>query len=226
MKEGYMLAYTANAPRIAERRPAPNAMLFIIAGHVPLIAAVMSARMDLPRRILHPPIIVDTIPNPPPPDPVPVPRDPTQANTGPTIAHPNPAQPLPNPTFPIDLGPTTPNPGPTAGNDVRLPPNPQPIPLANPVRLGPQLLTPASELKPPYPPSKLLTEEEAVLKLRLAIDENGRVTAVEPVGRVDPVFLSAARRHLIGHWRYRPASVDGRAVPSSTVVTLRFQLDA
>jgi protein TonB len=220
-----MLAYASNAPRIAERRSAPNAMLFIIAGHVAVIAAVMSAKMDLPIRIFHPPIIVDTIPNPPPPDPVPTPRNPTQPNDNSTIDHRNQTQPLPGPTFPIDVGPTTPDPGPIAGNDVRLPSNPQPLPMANPVKLGPRLLTPESELKPPYPASKLLTEEEAVLRLRLSIDERGHVTAVEPVGRADPAFFAAARRHLIAHWRYRPASEGGHAIASSMVVTLRFQLD-
>jgi len=64
-----------------------------------------------------------------------------------------------------------------------------------------------------------------VLRLRLTIDERGRVIAVEPVGRADKVFLEAARRHLLAHWRYRPASEGGRAVTSSTVITLRFQLD-
>jgi len=39
------------------------------------------------------------------------------------------------------------------------------------------------------------------------------------------VFLEAARRHLIAHWRYRPASEDGRAIASTAVITLRFQLD-
>lgn len=219
-----MLAYAANAPRIAERRSAPNAMLFIVAGHVAVIAAVMSARMDLPRKLFDPPIVVTPIPIPQPPTPDPNPRNPTQPNSGPTIDHPTPIDRLPGPS-PTDLGPLTPDPGPIGGAGINLPPEPQPIPLADPVRLGPQLLTPVSELKPPYPSSKLLTEEEATLKLRLTIDEHGRVTAVEPVGRVDGVFLAAARRHLIGHWRYKPASVDGRPISSSMVVTLRFQLD-
>jgi protein TonB len=65
-----------------------------------------------------------------------------------------------------------------------------------------------------------------VLKLRLTIDPNGRVVAVEPLNRADPVFLQAARRHLLAHWRYKPAMEDGRAVMSTTVITLRFQLDA
>jgi hypothetical protein len=51
------------------------------------------------------------------------------------------------------------------------------------------------------------------------------VIAVDPVGRADRVFLEAARRYLIAHWRYQPASEDGRSVASSITVTLRFELD-
>jgi protein TonB len=102
---------------------------------------------------------------------------------------------------------------------------PQPAPRPAPVHLGPQLATPPAELRPPYPQAKLLSEEEAELRLRLTIDERGRVVAVDPVGRADPVFLAAARRHLLAHWRFRPASVDGRAVSSTTTITLKFQLD-
>jgi protein TonB len=86
-------------------------------------------------------------------------------------------------------------------------------------------VTPPQELRPPYPQAKLLAEEEATLRLRLAIDEQGRVVAVDPVGRADAIFLAAARRHLLAHWRYKPAMKDGRAVPSSITITLRFELD-
>jgi len=219
-----MLAYAANAPRPAASRPAPNAMLFIIAGHVAVLAAVMSARMDLPRRILGGPTVVTTIPVPKAPDPTPQPQDQNQPANNSTIDRSNPFIPPTNSnppvddTRPTDLGPQT------ASNDTKLPPNP-PFVAIDPVKLGPRLLTPASQLKPPYPASKLLTEEEATLRLRLTIDERGRVIAVEPVGRADSVFLSAARRHLLGHWRYQPATEGGHAVSSSTVVTLRFQLD-
>ena len=87
------------------------------------------------------------------------------------------------------------------------------------------LRAPASQVRPPYPPSKLEREEEAALRLRLSIDARGRVTAVEPVGSTDRVFLQAARRHLIANWRYTPATEDGRPVPSTTVITLRFELN-
>ena len=220
-----MLAYAANAPRIAERRSAPNALLFIIAGHVAVVAAVMSAKMDLPRRILEGPLVVTTIPVPPPP-----PSDPvrTKTQTHRVITTPEPQISIPPTHLEQEsveaLGPTTINTGVLGGGGIAIIPE-IPRPVHYPVKLGPRLATPESELKPPYPQSKLLTEEEAVLNLRLTIDQNGRVVAVDPVGRADAAFLAAARRHLLAHWRYRPASEDGRAVTSSTVITLRFQLD-
>jgi protein TonB len=94
-----------------------------------------------------------------------------------------------------------------------------------PVRVAPRFVTPDSQVRPPYPQSKLRAGEEALLRLRLAIDARGRVSAVNPVGAADPVFLAAARRHLIAHWRYKPATEDGQPVATTIVITLRFQLD-
>ena len=95
-----------------------------------------------------------------------------------------------------------------------------------PVSTPAQPLTSPADLKPPYPESKLLAGEEAALTLRLTIDEQGRVVAVEPIGRADPIFLAAARRHLLARWRYKPAMQDGRPVRATVVVTLRFELDS
>ena len=103
----------------------------------------------------------------------------------------------------------------------RFDPTPTPVPASTPA----QPLTPASDLRPPYPQSKLLAGEQATLTLRLTVDERGRVVAVDPVGRADSVFVAAARRHLLARWRYKPALENGRAVTSTVVVTLRFQLD-
>jgi protein TonB len=221
-----MLAYAANRPVIAARRPSPNVMLAIIAGHVAVIAVVMSAKMEIERH-RTPPIIVDTIPAPKPPPPdTPVRSHPRPQPLPTTYTQPDPVRPLPLPEDPVtSTGPTTIDPGPIAiGDGNGIPELPQPV-THNVVKLGPRLATPSSELKPPYPPAKLASEEEAVLRLRLAIDENGRVTAVDAVGAADRAFLDAARRHLIAHWRYKPATEDGRAVASSAVITLRFELD-
>jgi protein TonB len=221
-----MLAYAASRPRIAQRRASPNAMLVVIGAHVALVAAVMSARMDLPPRFHPEQTIVDFLP---------LPTDPPQQDQRQT--HPARQQQTvrdrtvdhPDPRVGADLGSHELD---TTGEDLgtKLPPidfrpDPKPPVRLDPVRSDAQLLTPASDLKPPYPASKLLNEEEAVLRLRLTIDDHGRVIAVDPVGRTDPVFLAAARRHLIAHWRYKPAMSDGQAVSSSAVITLHFELN-
>jgi protein TonB len=227
-EEVEMLAYAASRPRIGARQSSPNAMLFVICGHIVLIAIVMSARMATAPHFRNPPTTIISVPldQVPPPNPTPTPpkEQPTnrfinheQAEAAPTATRPD---------VPVDVG-TGSDVLPTGSSaTVAIPTVPLPLPLpAVPVTSAAQLLTPPSELKPPYPQSKLLAGEEAALTLRLAIDERGHVIAVDPVGRADPAFLAAARRHLLAHWRYKPAMKDGRTVASSTVITLRFELD-
>src|ERR671916_293692 len=68
-----MLAYAAHRRTIAGRKPAPHALLVIIVGHIALIAAVMSARMDMPDARTDPTRIkFIPIDPPPPPNPQPV----------------------------------------------------------------------------------------------------------------------------------------------------------
>jgi protein TonB len=220
-----MLAYAANRPVVVDRRPHPNAMLFIIGAHVAVAAAVMSAKMDLPGRILpDPPTKTFWVPRPK--DPPPIDRNQTRPQPNNSISQSTrTAPPLTDANQSVETGSGKVDPtvigtgGVSTIPEVRLPP------IRVPVSAGAEPLTPPSELKPPYPASKLLNEEEAALQLRLTIDEHGRVIAVDPVGRADPVFLAAARRHLLAHWRYKPAVQDGQAVASSMVITLRFELD-
>ena len=208
----------APVPAYADRKRHPRALFFILAGHAALIAAVMTAKMDLPLPFVPTPTTVKLIPEPqvPPENPPPQPKQDSRSSRIDQLPR---VVPVPQPRFPVidDLPLPLPHPGPSITQD--------PPPLRAPVRSGPRFITPDSLLKPPYPQQKLRLEEEAVLRLRLSIDDRGRVTAVEPVGRADPIFLAAARRHLLAHWRYKPASEDGRPVASSTVITLRFQLD-
>lgn len=212
-----MLAY---APRRERRRLQPSALLLIAGAHAVAILAVLSAKMDLTRH-REPPIVVETIPLPPEPKPVePEPKAEHPANQ--PLFAPKPfIPPLPLPDRPVVAPmPQPPDPGPVIGNGMD--PSPSPLPL---VRTGPRFATPESQIRPPYPEAKRQLEQEATLKLRLAIDEHGRVIAVEPVGRADPAFLAAARRHILKAWRYRPAMEGGKAIASSTIVTLKFELD-
>ena len=207
----------APVPAYAGRKRHPRALVLIIAGHVALLAAVMSAKMDLPRHFVPTRTEVDLIPLPP--EPALKPSEPTAQQRNSVIVP--VTQVVPTPPVNIPAVAPEPVPAPTIGEVVMN----GLTTAAEPVRIGPRSVTPASELRPPYPQQKLRLEEEAVLRLKLSIDDRGRVIAVNPVGRADPVFLAAARRHLLARWRYKPATEDGRAVASSTVVTLRFQLD-
>jgi protein TonB len=219
-----MLEYAASRRQIAARPSSPHAMLAIISVHVALLALVMSANMDLPARFPKVrPLIRISVPPEPPPNPV------QSARTQP----PRRQMLIDRPTHPAPLvsvqqpGTTEPsiNPTPiaTVGTSV-LPVLSQPQ-ATTPIRHDALLLTPPWELKPPYPASKLASEQEATLRLRLTIDEQGRVVAVDPVGTADRVFLDSARRYLMAHWRYAPATQDGHAVASSLTVTLQFELD-
>ena len=220
-----MLAYAAHRRTIAQRRSAPHLMLAVIVGHVALIAVVMSAKMDVGDRIFDRPTIITPIPLPEPPPPN---RPPPKAEPKPsesTVTRTPVIVPVPQP--PIDQLDPTPVPIPSLPA-IRPMPNPEPriAPVPAPVRVGPRFATRPDAVRPPYPASKIASDEEAVLRLRLSIDPRGRVVAVEPVGSADPAFLTAARRHLLAHWRYKPATEGGRAIASSTVITLRFELES
>jgi protein TonB len=222
-----MLAYTAGRPNAVRKESSPHAFLIIVAAHVAALAAVMSARMDLPPRFRERPTIVDLINNPP------VTPPPAHQRTKPIERQtvlPTEDREVILPPLPDDSNLVTEDHGSNVvingggsgtGTAQELTPS-----AAVPTHHDARLLTPPPELKPPYPAAKLLTEEEATLTLRLSIDSSGRVVAVEPVGRADRVFVDAARRHLLAHWRYQPATDGDRAVPSSVTITLRFMLDA
>lgn len=214
----------APVPAFAERRRHPRALILIVAGHAALLAAVMAVKMDLAPGF--DPVetnvtLVPLPPEPPPPQPPrPAPEPPVSA-----IDRPAPLIPIPVPPDAPLVDPTpipVPNPGPMIGTSI----GPKLDPPAKPLdRTGPRFATPDSQLRPPYPPGKLDSGEQASLRLRLSIDARGRVTAVEPVAPADPVFLAAARKHLIARWRYRPATEGGRPVASTTLITLRFELE-
>ena len=217
-----MLAYAANT-RALGRSESPRALALIIAGHALLLGALFMARTEIHRVISDVPDVtfIDPI-KPPPPNPIKDPRTETKPTTS-TIDQQRPVL-RPIETQPrFDPGPKTVDVTPYAGPIVEFPVQPI-LPTADPVKVAARFITPAAQLRPPYPLSKLRIEEEASLRLRLTIDPRGRVAAVDPVGSADPDFLAAARRHILKAWRYTPATEDGAAVGSTVVITLKFEL--
>jgi len=220
-----MLAYAADT-RPAGRAGSPKALTLILAGHAVLIAAVMTAKMELVPIDRFDPTDLINVPTPPPPP-----------ETTPKV-EPKTQQPLTQETFIlpertiVDMNATTPSTAFDLGqlNDIAtvIGSGPTTIPLDPPkasVRIAARFVTPDSAVKPPYPLDKRRAEEEATLRLKLSIDTRGRVVAVEPVGPADASFLEAARRHILRAWRYKPAMEDGVAIPSSTVINLSFRLE-
>lgn len=217
-----MLAY---APRADQKKLRPATLGLIILGHAGLLAVVMTAKSVIMPTPASPPdvfFIPEATPpvNPPPPQPQPSPQ-PTDSRID-TLPPLVPDIPAPGPTFETLPGPTLPS-GPVSGTGVE--PTIRELPLDPPiVRKGPRFATVGDAVRPPYPDSMRQSGDEASLKLRLTIDERGRVTAVEPVGTANPTFLAAARRHILRVWRYQPAMEGSKAVPSTTTVTLKFEL--
>jgi protein TonB len=225
-QEVAMLAYATHS---AHRRDGarPKLLVPIVAGHLALIAIVMTARMEVPASVLPPPLVVDSYraSPPPPPDPEPtkphvkIPPAAAQTTVTPVVDI------APVPRF-TDLLPSRPLGNVEDGTGTA--PIAQPYIVPNPphqiIRTGPRLATAENMLRPPYPTAKREAGEEAALTLKLTIDEHGRVIAIEPVGKADPAFLASARAHLLRAWRFEPATEDGKPVASIKTITLRFEL--
>ena len=218
-----MLAYAPRPGRSVSRRT----LLLVAAGHVALIALVLTARGEMPGVPKFNPTDVYFIdplkpPPPPPPEPAP-PRSPTQSMLDRPVTIVATPRPLPTP---LDDGPPALQPTPFVGSSV----DPVPLPLPDPprpilVRKAARFITPAGDVRPPYPAAKQRMEQEASLRLALQIDSRGRVTSVDPVGAADPIFLDSARRHILKRWRYAPAMEGDHAIASRILITLRFELN-
>ena len=220
-----MLAYASHRRPVRHVRPAT--LLLIVGGHAVMLAAVMAIRADMVDvpTIIRTRIYTPVEPAPPPPPNQSETKHKPSASVSSidtpkrTVVVPMPDGPLTvELQQPVELGNVI-GTG-LEGGAARVPQSLPPVITRSP----PRLLTSGAMLRPPYPDSKIRSEEEAVLRLRLAIGPDGRVTGVEPVGAADPAFLAAARAHLLRVWRYFPAKEGDRAVATSIVITLRFEL--
>ena len=83
----------------------------------------------------------------------------------------------------------------------------------------------ATHTIPPYPPLSRRLGEEGLVGLRLVIGTDGRVQVAHIEQSSGSERLDkAAREWVEQHWRYRPASRDGRPVASEVQVNVVFNL--
>jgi len=182
-----------------------------------------------PLKVRHIPI--ETPPPPEPPEPQPQPRTEVRPQTQVTQVQPRirverPVQPTFDhvPDLPVTL-----DPGPV-GNVIAEPvpqplPQPTPQPKADPVRRGAQMLA-SSALQPSYPASEERAQNEGSVTIRILIGTDGRVKAVTRIKAASDAFFRATESQALRHWRFKPATVDGKPVESTKVMTVHFRLNA
>ncbi len=94
-----------------------------------------------------------------------------------------------------------------------------------PLRVGgdvkaPQLI---NRVEPSYPEAARKARMEGVVILEAIITASGSVEDVKVLKSVNPLLDSAATR-AVQQWRYRPATLNGRAVRVYLTVTVTFNL--
>jgi protein TonB len=94
-----------------------------------------------------------------------------------------------------------------------------------PLRVGgdvkaPQLI---NRVEPSYPEAARKARMEGVVILEAIITANGNVEEVKVLKSVNPLLDAAATR-AVQQWKYRPATLNGRAVRVYLTVTVTFNL--
>jgi protein TonB len=83
----------------------------------------------------------------------------------------------------------------------------------------------ATHTTPPYPPLSRRLAEEGTVQLKLAIGADGKVeSAMIEKSSGSQRLDDAARDWVAHHWRYHPATRDGKPVASQTQVKVVFNL--
>ena len=207
----------------AQKRQSPGGLALVILLHAAVLAALVMIRSPTFQRITHPPTVItfiepDTDPPPLPPPQPDRPNQPTRIDHVPTVVDTN-----------HDSGPVIetwnpPQPPPTDGDGIVIPPPPPPPP-PQPVRRAAELDPRFSDsLQPPYPAAEQRAEHEGTVRVRVTIGADGRVKAVARLQATSDAFWAVTERQALTRWRFRPATVDGRPVEDSKVMTLYFRL--
>ena len=208
----------------APERKRPTALALVILVHGAALAGVLLNRMEVPvPPVFKPTTIIDVDPDPiPDPAPPKAKQEPVRKTK---IYVPTPPIPLPTDADPVETTTTekaASDPGP-----IRTEPEADPVPIPDPpapIRRAARI-DPGSDLKPPYPSSEQRLGSEGSVTVRVAIGSDGRVREVVRIRAASDAFFEATRRHALRAWRFRPATLDGRPVESSAVMTIHFRLD-
>lgn len=208
----------------AQKRNSPTSLALVILLHAAVLAAVIMIKGPQFIRELDPRIIVDSFPvqQDPPPDPQPQQR---------RQEHPSQVREVRRIIDTGQTGQTVTTTGdpplpPETGTGTAITPPPPPLPPPPPaVRRGAELDPRfAGQLQPPYPPEEIRAQREGRVQVRVTIAPSGRVSSVVRLMATSDAFWRVTEQQALNNWRFRPATLDGRPVADSKVMTLRFRL--
>jgi protein TonB len=98
--------------------------------------------------------------------------------------------------------------------------------VAAPENLGNELAVQCPERTPPrYPPLAKRQREQGEVRLKVELDESGRIDRVTIVSSSGSLRLDEAARTAIESWRCRPAEHDGQPVRAVALQSLAFVLE-
>ena len=97
--------------------------------------------------------------------------------------------------------------------------------VADTLHLGGDVRPPLliERVEPQYPEIERKIHKEGIVILEAIITSDGAVDEVKVLKSADAILDEAAKRAVM-QWRYRPATLNGRAVRVYLTVTVSFQL--
>lgn len=161
-----------------------------------------------------------------------LPATPTPPVPPPPVDLPRPTTPAPR-VAPVAVSSTPPLVAPVVVDHgtlpASLPMDPAPLasiePAAAVTSRAPMTLEYAVAPPPPYPRDSARNGDEGQVMLQVLVDVDGRPLEVEIAeGSGHRELDQAARRHVLAHWRFRPAMRDGRAIQAIGLVPIEFSL--
>lgn len=215
----------AEAGFFAQKTGSPTGFGAVVLAHAAVLGALILIKG--PQIIGHEPVTTTVtaieVPQDPPPEPQVQPRDdpasrPLERMTStPTVIE----RPIIGTVTP-PLPPLPPTYDPSGNTITRDPPADPPRPPVRRAAAYDQRY--ADALQPPYPAAEQRAERTGRVRVRVTIAPSGRVTAVTRLSSTSDAFWRVTERQALTRWRFRPATVDGRAVESEMTFTVHFQI--
>jgi len=211
LRQAFCRPPSANSGQRARGRHA-FVLAMVVLFHTLALAAVLFERVNRPRQeesALTVALLIEPMPvrEEKPPEPLPV-----------RLVAPMPAVvDVPTVEIPIE-------------NEIQAPSTPNhsapPVPVqATTESVGTELVVQCPERTPPrYPPLAKRQGEQGEVRLRVELDENGRIDRVTIVSSSGSPRLDEAARTAIQSWRCRPAQHDGKPVRAVAMQSLDFAL--